>query len=71
MRSKIPAGGEHHAPCFVIPSNYHWFRDLAISQIITRSLENLHRKLPKPTVELAEIAREYQTAAEEQSARMK
>jgi PPK2 family polyphosphate:nucleotide phosphotransferase len=57
-----------HAPWFVIPSNHKWFRDLAISQIITRSLENLDMKLPKPTVDLADIARKYHQAADEQAA---
>jgi PPK2 family polyphosphate:nucleotide phosphotransferase len=60
-----------YAPWFVIPSNHKWFRDLAISQIITRSLEKLDMKLPKPTVDLADIARKYHEAAKEQSARTK
>jgi PPK2 family polyphosphate:nucleotide phosphotransferase len=54
------------APWFVIPSNHKWFRDLAISQITTRTLENLDMKLPKPAVDLADIARKYHAAAEEQ-----
>jgi hypothetical protein len=52
----------------VIPSNHKWFRDLAISHIITRSLDTLDMKLPKPTVDLAEIPRMYPAAVEEQSA---
>jgi PPK2 family polyphosphate:nucleotide phosphotransferase len=54
-----------YAPWFVIPSNHKWFRDLAVSQIITRTLEKLGMKLPKPTVDLAGIVRMYHTAAEE------
>jgi PPK2 family polyphosphate:nucleotide phosphotransferase len=61
----------YYAPWFVIPSNHKWFRDLAISQIITRSLENLDMKLPKPTVDLADIARKYHEAADEQGIRKK
>jgi len=57
-----------HAPWFVIPANRKWFRDLAISQIITNSLENLGMKFPKPSVDLADIKRRYHKAAEAQSA---
>jgi PPK2 family polyphosphate:nucleotide phosphotransferase len=60
-----------YAPWFVIPSNHKWFRDLAISEIITRTLENLDMKLPQPTVDLADIARKYHSAVEEQSAKKK
>ncbi len=60
-----------YAPWFVIPSNHKWFRDLAISQIITRTLEKLDMKLPKPTVDLADIARKYHEAAQEQNAKAK
>ena len=52
-----------HAPWFIIPSNHKWFRDLAISQIIVRQMEDLDMQLPKPTVNLAEIRREYHQAA--------
>jgi PPK2 family polyphosphate:nucleotide phosphotransferase len=54
-----------YAPWFVIPANHKWFRDLAVSQIITRSLEDLDMKFPKPTVDLAEIARKYHMAEEQ------
>ena len=30
-----------HAPWFIIPSNHKWFRDLAISQIIVRHMEDM------------------------------
>jgi hypothetical protein len=55
----------------VIPSNDKWFRALAISHIITRSLDTLDMKLPKPSTDLAEIARIYPAAVEEQGARTK
>jgi hypothetical protein len=67
----MPTGSEGHAPWFGIPSNHQWFGDLAISQIIIKSLENLDMKSPKPTVDLAEIARKDHVAAEEQGARTK
>ena len=50
------------APWFIIPSNHKWFRDLAISQIIVRQMEDMDMQLPKPTVNLAEIRREYHQA---------
>jgi polyphosphate kinase 2 (PPK2 family) len=51
-----------HAPWFVVPSNNKWFRDLAVAQIIARTLEDLHMKLPEPAVDLAEIRRRYHAA---------
>jgi PPK2 family polyphosphate:nucleotide phosphotransferase len=51
-----------HAPWFIIPSNHKWFRDLAISQIIVRQMEEMDMQLPKPTVNLAKIRREYHQA---------
>jgi hypothetical protein len=61
-----------YAPWFVIPSNHKWFRDLAVSHIITSTLEKLDMKLPKPTVDLADIKRKYHaTAAEEKASKDK
>lgn len=40
--------GTDHAPWYVIPSDKKWFRNLAISEIIRETLENLNMKLPKP-----------------------
>ena len=48
-----------HAPWYVIPSNHKWFRNLAVSQVLAETLEDLHMKLPKPTVDLAKIRAEY------------
>jgi len=41
-----------HAPWFIIPSNHKWFRDVAISQIIVREMQDMDMQLPKPTVNL-------------------
>ncbi|HTH20382.1 MAG TPA: hypothetical protein VL912_09895, partial [Candidatus Udaeobacter sp.] len=60
-----------HAPWFIIPSNHKWFRDLIISQIIVRALEDMNMQLPKPTVNLAEIRRKYHQAADEESDKRK
>src|SRR5262249_34593381 len=35
------------APWFVIPSNHKWFRDLAVSQIIGRTMEEMDMQIPK------------------------
>lgn len=54
-----------HAPWFVIPSNHKWFRDLAISQIVADTLEEMGLKLPPTQVDIQEIQRKYHAAAQE------
>jgi len=54
------------APWFVIPSNEKWFRDLAISHIVVRTLEKLHMQCPEPTVDIAAIRRRYHDAEMEE-----
>jgi PPK2 family polyphosphate:nucleotide phosphotransferase len=53
------------APWFIIPSNYKWFRDLSIAQIITRKMEEMEMQMPKPIANLAAIRRKYHQAADE------
>lgn len=53
------------APWFVIPSNHKWFRNLAVSQIIAATLEDLKMRMPAPTVDLAQIRAAYQAAAKD------
>ena len=53
-----------NAPWFVIPANNKWFRDLAISQIIARTLEDMKLKTPPVRVDLASIVMEYHAAAQ-------
>jgi len=53
-----------YAPWFIIPANHKWFRDLAVSQIVTRALEDLDMRLPEPAVDIAEIRRRYHAAEE-------
>jgi PPK2 family polyphosphate:nucleotide phosphotransferase len=48
-----------YAPWFVIPSNCKWFRDLAISQIVVRTLEDMDMISPEPAVDISEIRRRY------------
>ncbi|HBZ69601.1 MAG TPA: polyphosphate kinase 2 [Deltaproteobacteria bacterium] len=54
-----------HAPWYVIPSNHKWFRDLAISQIITETMEDMNLKLPPTQVNLKEIRAKYHAAEAE------
>lgn len=41
-----------HAPWYVIPANSKWFRDLAISEIVRATMENMSLRWPKPSVEV-------------------
>lgn len=43
------------APWFVIPSNKKWFRNLAVSHIITETLDSLNMKFPAPTVDVKKL----------------
>ena len=40
------------APWYIIPSNKHWFRNLAVSHIIIKAMEDLNMKFPKPTFDI-------------------
>jgi PPK2 family polyphosphate:nucleotide phosphotransferase len=55
-----------HAPWFIIPANHKWFRNLAVAKIIVEQLEGLKLKMPKPTVDLDEIRKQYHTAEAEE-----
>lgn len=54
-----------NAPWYVIPSNHKWFRNLAVSQIVTATMEELGMKMPSPQVDLKVIREEYHEAANE------
>jgi PPK2 family polyphosphate:nucleotide phosphotransferase len=54
-----------HAPWFVIPSDHKWFRNLAIARIVVEHLEALDMRLPRPSVDLGYIRREYHAAKAE------
>jgi len=51
------------APWYIIPSNHKWFRNLAVSQIVAATMEDLGMKMPKPTVDLQAIRKQYHQAA--------
>jgi len=59
----LRATSRKHAPWYAIPANQKWFRNLAVSQIVVRTLEDAHLSYPKPTVDLNEIRRKYHAAA--------
>jgi len=58
-----------HAPWYIIPSNHKWFRNLAVSQIVAATMEDLGMKMPKPTVDLQVIRRQYHQAARHEHAK--
>jgi PPK2 family polyphosphate:nucleotide phosphotransferase len=62
----LSATSTPHAPWYVIPSNHKWFRNLAVSQIVADTMEDLGMSFPKPTVDLADIRRKYHAALSEE-----
>jgi PPK2 family polyphosphate:nucleotide phosphotransferase len=59
------------APWYVIPSNHKWFRNLAVSQIMADTLEDLKLAYPKPAVDLDDIRRKYHAAMNEEKGNKK
>jgi len=53
------------APWYVIPANHKWFRNLAVSQIIADTMDDMGLKLPPTHVDIADIRRKYHAAARE------
>src|SRR5208337_4321523 len=53
------------APWYVIPSNHKWFRNLAVSQIIADTMDEMGLKLPPTRVNIADIRRKYHAAERE------
>jgi PPK2 family polyphosphate:nucleotide phosphotransferase len=41
------------APWYIIPANHKWFRNLAVSRIILRTLEKFKMKYPKPAFDFS------------------
>jgi PPK2 family polyphosphate:nucleotide phosphotransferase len=50
------------APWYVIPANHKWFRNLAISQIVADTMNEMGLKLPPTHVDIGEISRKYHAA---------
>jgi PPK2 family polyphosphate:nucleotide phosphotransferase len=55
------------APWYIIPANHKWFRDLAISEIVGDTMEDLGLKTPPAQVDLDKIRRRYHAAERRQS----
>ncbi len=55
------------APWYVIPADHKWFRNLAVSQIIASTMDEMGLKLPPTRVDLAQITAKYHAAAAEQT----
>jgi PPK2 family polyphosphate:nucleotide phosphotransferase len=53
------------APWFIIPANHKWFRNLAVARILVEHLERLKLAYPEPSVDLAQIRRQYHEAKKE------
>jgi PPK2 family polyphosphate:nucleotide phosphotransferase len=53
------------APWYIIPSNHKWFRNLAVSQIIADTMDEMGLKLPPTRVDIAAIRRKYHAAERE------
>ena len=53
------------APWYVIPANHKWFRNLAISQIVADSMDEMGLKLPPSRVDIADIRKKYHAAKRE------
>jgi hypothetical protein len=57
---------EHEARAwYIIPSNHKWFRNLAVSQIIADTMNEMGLKLPPTHVDITDIRRKYHAAERE------
>ena len=54
------------APWYIIPSNHKWFRNLAISQIIAKTMDEMKLELPPAHVDIADIRKKYHAAKMEE-----
>ena len=50
------------APWYVIPANHKWFRNLAVSQIIADTMDEMGLKFPPTHVNIVEIREKYHAA---------
>src|SRR6476619_6896335 len=55
-----------HAPWYTIPANHKWFRNLAVSQIIADTMDEMGLKLPPTRVDIAGVRRKFHAAEREQ-----
>ncbi len=57
------------APWYVIPSDRKWFRNLAISEIIADTLDDMDLTVPPPHVDIADIRRKFYAAEQKSDGR--
>jgi PPK2 family polyphosphate:nucleotide phosphotransferase len=55
-----------HSPWYIIPANHKWFRNLAVSQIIADTMDEMGLQLPATQVDIAEMQRKYHAAEREE-----
>ena len=55
-----------HAPWYIITSNHKWFPNLAVSQVVAETMEDLGMQMPEPQVDLGMIRKECHQAATDQ-----
>jgi len=55
-----------HAPWYIIPANHKWFRNLAVSQIIADTMDEMGLQLPTTQVNIGEIRRKYHASEREE-----
>jgi PPK2 family polyphosphate:nucleotide phosphotransferase len=67
----IEATSTADAAWYIIPSTHEWFRNLAVSQIIADTMEELKLAFPAPSVNLTDIRRKYHAAVREEKANRK
>ncbi len=58
-----------YAPWFVIPANSKKFRNLAVSEILVKTLETMNPQIPAPTIDVDEIRKLYHQETIEASAK--
>jgi polyphosphate kinase 2 (PPK2 family) len=59
------------APWYIIPSNHKWFRNLAVSQIIADTMDEMGLTLPPTHVDIAAIQRKFHAAERDERGRTK
>jgi PPK2 family polyphosphate:nucleotide phosphotransferase len=61
----------NRAPWYIIPSDHKWFRNLAVSQIIADTMNEMGLKLPPTHVDIAAIRRKFHAAERNEKGRTK
>ncbi|MGD0958417.1 MAG: polyphosphate kinase 2 family protein [Methylomonas sp.] len=56
-----------HAPWYIIPANHKWFRNLAISEIIADTMDEMGLKLPPTHVDIEKMRNRYHDAEQKQT----